>query len=83
MRMKQLARGGLLLAMLGLLYLPLSAGEAPTEPPPEPEEQAASPAEGAEAQPPASEPAPTDAAAEEDPEDRLSADNNLSYPVDI
>ena len=62
-----------------LLYLPLHAQDsAPVDPPPPPRETAPpAPAPV----PPAAEPASTDAP---DPaEERVSADNNLSFPVDI
>lgn len=91
--MKTLRR--LLLVLLGvapLLYLPLRAAESPDAPPAEAPATEAPPANmppsDAPAAPEADAPAaPDDAnAAAEEPEDfgeRVSADNNLSFPVDI
>jgi hypothetical protein len=67
----------LLVALVPLLYLPLRAQETqPTGP-------ATAPATPA---PAAAEPAPTPAEAAPEPkptEEQVSADNNLSFPVDI
>lgn len=72
------------LAALSLLYLPLRAQEAATPTPP-----AAQPPP-ATSPPPASEPAADESVAAEEAEEeeggyeeRVSADNNLSFPVDI
>lgn len=80
----------LVAAILPLLYLPLRAAEPPqaaADPgeavplPPPPEPQAAEEAEDAAPEPPARAAQPADAGRDEG--ERLSLDNNLSFPVDI
>jgi len=77
------------IAAVPLLYLPLRAAETPPATPPEAATPAASP-DGAKEAPPGAERKPEPAAtetpppsSEPDPGDRLSLDNNLSFPVDI
>ncbi len=89
--MRSLARhAGLMVLLLPLLSLPLRAqesaqGPAPTTPVPAPASPPASPPAtppASSAPPPSSEAPPAEA--EPDPgEERVSADNNLSFPVDI
>ena len=73
----------LVLAAAPLLYLPLRAAEteSPSATPPDAELPAA-PAEEEESEPAEVEPA-RPPAPEPDPGERLSLDNNISFPVDI
>jgi len=70
------------LAILTLLYLPLRAAE---QPPPQPGGGEELPAAEDTTEKPAEPPAPPRRSrnAGRDEEDRLSLDNNLSFPVDI
>jgi hypothetical protein len=80
-------RRPVVIAALSLLYLPLRAAEAPPAPPPAAEERRQTP--------PSPPPAPADDAEEAAPVEkppaadegesrgRISADNSLSFPVDI
>jgi hypothetical protein len=74
-------RAALIAVALPLLYLPLRAAETTPEP-----AAAAEPAEPAEGLP-APEPEEQEAApaprAPAEPQEQVSADNNLSFPVDI
>jgi hypothetical protein len=81
-RLLRLLRPGVV-ALLPLLFLPLRAAEAP--PPPAEETQPAAEAATPAAEPPAaSERAPAAAEeVEEAPLEPISADNNLTFPVDI
>jgi hypothetical protein len=70
-------------AALPLLYLPLRAAEPPPSPPPAGQEaspETAPKAQDAEADEEESEPEPAD---DEAPQENISADNNLTFPVDI
>jgi len=73
-----------LLAALSLLYLPLRAQEA-TPPAPPPAESPPAPTPPAVSEPPADESVEAEEAEEDEGgyEERVSADNNLSFPVDI
>lgn len=73
----------LLLPVIALLLtLPLGAGEAAQAPPRETQAEAAEPAGEEPAQPePSGEPPPRPADTE--PVEQVSADNNLTFPVDI
>lgn len=84
--MSNVRRWVLAVAALPLLYLPLRAAETPPATPPE-----SAPAEAAaqtpsdvvrEVEPVAAE-RPPPRRSEPDPGERLSLDNNLSFPVDI
>jgi len=72
----------LALAALPLLYLPLRAAETPTATPPEAEQPAAPPEKEEKAEPAEVEPAKAPPR-EPEPGERLSLDNNISFPVDI
>lgn len=74
-RLLRLLRPGVV-TLLPLLFLPLRAAEAP--PPPAEETQPA-----AEAATPATEPPAAAEEVEEAPLEPISADNNLTFPVDI
>lgn len=70
------------LALL-LLGLPLGAGEAPRDPQQEPGTEAAAPAGDEAQQPEPTEESPPPRAADTEPMEQVSADSNLTFPVDI
>jgi hypothetical protein len=71
-------RAALIAVALPLLYLPLRAAETTPEP-----AAAAEPAEGLPAPEPEEQEAAPAPRAPAEPQEQVSADNNLSFPVDI